>query len=193
MDKLKELLKNSRKFRDLLVKEMNDLDAKNINCKNCTGVCCTVGRNSMQVTPIEALDLYFQIIEKIKDQNKFWEKNQEIISIYGLDREIYVKNRLLRKNYTCPLFKFESWGCPIDAHLKPLGCLGYNALEENVIEGENCTSDIKLLEQIEKTIYKDWSDLNSEFKKILNLDFDKLPIPRALEMIKSILDNKHSG
>lgn len=193
MDKIKAILNDSKKFREKLIAQMNSLDQNNINCEKCSGICCTVARNSMQVTPIEALNLYFEVKSKIKDQNSFWIKNQDAILQFGLDREIYVKNQLLRKNYTCPLFKFESWGCPIDARLKPLGCLGYNALDVNVKEGENCSSDISLLEDVEKNNHLEWNEKNKALKKILNLDFDKLPIPRALEVIKTILDNKLSN
>jgi hypothetical protein len=180
-NEIKELLKDSKKFRAKLVANMKQLEDSNISCKNCTGVCCTVSRNSMQVTPVEALDLYFYLLENIKDKVELNNRIEQSITQYGLDREIYVKGRLLRKNYTCPLFKFESWGCPVDAELKPLGCLGYNALVSNVVDGENCASDVNLLEVVEKEIKEEFDQLNLKIKNILKIDFDKTNIPTALK------------
>lgn len=171
---------------------MENLEKNNIDCQKCTGVCCTVARNSMQVTPVEAINLYFEIKEKLIDQKKFWELNLESIKRFGLDREIYIKGKLLRKNYTCPLFKFESWGCPIDKKLKPLGCLGYNALASNILDGENCASNTTILEKVDQEINPKWNELNLKIKKRFHLDFDKISIPRALEILhaKNITEGK---
>ena len=186
---IKNLLEDSKQFRKKLVDEMDQLESKKIDCKKCSGVCCTVNRNSMQVTPIEALDLYFEIQTQISDQESFWMHNHETIHLYGLNREIYVKGKLLRKNYTCPLFKFESWGCPIDKYLKPLGCLGYNALVTDISAGENCASNIKLLDEVHENIKTEWSELNNKLKNLLQFNFDKTSIPVALENLKVILKN----
>lgn len=186
-EKAQALLIESRKFREKLVTNMQKLDSVNINCSNCTGVCCTVARNSMMVTPVEALDLYFYLEEHIKDKAELDRRIEDSIIQYGLDREIYVKNKLMRKNYSCPLFKFESWGCPVEASLKPLGCLGYNALGEKVLDGENCASDVKLLEEVEADIRADWNELNQKLAKELKLDFEKVSIPVALKKLKRLL------
>lgn len=190
MKNIKDLLFETKKFRNRLVENMNQLDSRKVNCLSCTGVCCTVARNSMMVTPVEAIDLYFEIENKIKDKELFWTKVEESISQFGLDREIYVKNKLMRKNYTCPLFKFESFGCPIDPHLKPFGCLGYNALEAGVKEGEKCASDTALLEQTETEIRKELDELNSILRSQFQLDFDKLPIPKALLYCRKVIQQK---
>lgn len=186
-DELKKLLSESRKFRQKLVANMETLEKNGIDCSSCTGVCCTVNRNSMQVTPIEALDLYFYLSEHIKDKNELQNRILDSYKLYGLDREIYVKNKLMRKNYTCPLFKLESWGCPVDKSLKPLGCLGYNALTSKVLDGESCASDQALLETVEAEIIEEWRVLNLKLKDLLKLDFDKTNIPKALITLSKIL------
>lgn len=183
-DEIIKLLSDSKKFRTRLVENMESLDLKFINCKNCSGICCTKAKNSMMVTPIEALNLYLYLEENIKDKKMLWEKIEESVSTYGLNREIYVKGKLLRKNYTCPLFKFESWGCPIDPYLKPLGCLGFNATEVNVTDGKNCQSDINLLSITEDEFSAELTVINNKLKDILKLSFDKKPIPTALLEIR---------
>jgi hypothetical protein len=184
---LKEIILESRKFRSKLVLNMHDLESKNITCQNCSGVCCTKERNSMQVTPVEALDLYFYLMENTKDKNELWIRVEDAIKSFGLDREIIVKGKVLRKNYTCPLFKFESWGCPIEAHLKPFGCLGYNAKGSSVLNGENCESDLDLLKKVDKEIEQDLDKMNqvvqAYFKFHYKVHFDKMPIPNALAFL----------
>lgn len=186
MEKIKVLIKNSRQLRNKLVERMQELDASGINCMNCTGVCCTKARNSMMVTPLEAIDLYFSLEENIKDKDLLWRSIEQSITDFGLDREIYVKNKLMRKNYTCPLFKLESFGCPVEPHLKPFGCLGYNALAPKVIEGENCASDTVLLEAVDLEIKAELENLNKAIKDLLAIDFDKTNIPMALLKIKKL-------
>ncbi len=187
MDSLKAILKDSKQFRNKLVNRMQELDAASINCMNCSGVCCTKLRNSMMVTPVEALDLYFYLEENIKDKALLWKNIETSVVDFGLDREIYVKNKLMRKNYTCPLFKLESFGCPVEPHLKPFGCLGYNALAPNVTEGENCASDTQLLEEVDLEIRKELEGMNKAINEVLALDFDKTNIPMALLKIKKLL------
>jgi hypothetical protein len=186
MEKIKVLIRDSRKLRNKLVERMQELDAQEINCMNCSGVCCTKTRNSMMVTPLEAMDLYFYLIENIKDQTMLWKNVEQSITDYGLDREIYVKNKLMRKNYTCPLFKFESFGCPVEPHLKPFGCLGYNALGSNVKEGENCASDTELLAAVDQEIKEELESFNKAIKENCKIDFDKTNIPMALLKIKQL-------
>jgi hypothetical protein len=180
---MRKILSDSKKFREKLVFHMKDLDSKTINCKNCQGVCCTKERNSMQVTPIEAMDLYFYLKDQHLINDELIQLIDESIVNYGLDREIYIKGKLFRKNYTCPLFKFHSWGCPIDPFLKPLGCLGYNPNILNVTKGENCSSDQKLLESILESDKQEWEKCNQKIKNQLSLSFDKAPIPVALKEI----------
>jgi hypothetical protein len=98
-----------------------------------------------------------------------------------------VKNKLLRKNYTCPLFKFESWGCPVTPAKKPFGCLGFNAFKANVVNGESCNSDVELLSKVDQHIHNKLLDYNQKINKLVNLDFDKLPIPNALVKIRSLI------
>ena len=186
MEKIKALIQNSRLLRNKLVERMQELDGNQINCMHCSGVCCTKARNSMMVTPLEALDLYFYLEENIKDKTTLWKNIEQSITDYGLDREIYVKNKLMRKNYTCPLFKLESFGCPVEPHLKPFGCLGYNALAPKVIEGENWASDTVLLEAVDLEIKAELENLNKAIKDLLAIDFDKTNIPMALLKIKKL-------
>jgi len=92
----------------------------------------------------------------------------------------------MRKNYTCPLFKLESFGCPVEPHLKPFGCLGYNALAPNVKEGENCASDTNLLAVVDQEIKTELERLNKAITEYSKIDFDKTNIPMALLKIKKL-------
>lgn len=172
-------------FRNLLTNNMTKLDSQEKNCLSCTGVCCTVSRNSMMVTPLEAYELYLNLMKKIQNQELLWKKVESAFKEFGLDREIYVKNKLMRKNYTCPLFKLESFGCPVDPESKPFGCLGYNPTKEKVLDGESCSSDIIILEQVENEIKKDFEMSNLEIRKQFNLSFEKTNIPAALLELKA--------
>ena len=49
--------------RKILVHEMGRLFRNKINCFSCQGVCCTFVANSMQITLIEAFDIYFFLKE----------------------------------------------------------------------------------------------------------------------------------
>jgi hypothetical protein len=187
LDELKKLLVDSGELRDFLVTNMNNLEKKGMNCSSCSGLCCTVTKNSMQVTPMEAMDLYLYLSENIQDQNLLWKNIEESVLKYGLDREIYVKNKLLRKNYTCPLFKFESWGCPVTPAKKPFGCLGFNAFKAGVVNGESCNSDVELLSKVDQQIHLKLLDYNQKINKLVNLNFDKLPIPNALIKIRTLI------
>jgi len=172
-------------FRKKLIDNMLELDRQEKNCLNCIGVCCTVSRNSMMVTPVEAIDLYRNLMKKIQDKDLLWKKIESAYKDFGLDREIFVKNKLMRKNYTCPLFKFESFGCPVDPNAKPFGCLGYNPTKEKVVEGESCNSDVELLEQVEVEIKDQLEKENLELKTYYNLSFEKTNIPAALLELKN--------
>lgn len=183
MEELSVKLKEAREFRKKLIDRMNSLSSKEINCMNCSGVCCTKSRNSMMVTPTEALELYLNLMSKVKDFDELWKRVNQSIIDFGLDREIYIKNKLMRKNYTCPLFKFESYGCPLDFNSKPFGCLGYNPKAKGVSEGEDCGSDVVLLEEVDLKIHRSLEKINEFLRTEYLLDFDKLSIPKALVLV----------
>lgn len=166
--------------RKILISEMVKLELGKIDCFNCTGTCCTYNANSMQITPIEALDILTSLeptTENAEELKTILKKN---IQDYRLDHEIFVgkKNKLLRKTYTCPFFVPGPKGCTIKKELKPYGCLGFNPR----IAGDNgslCLSDIEKLEAREAEQIAGEDQINLWLKKDLNLDWDKLEIPKA--------------
>lgn len=179
MKTLKTLLKiGSYERREILLKQMESLDHQGKNCSTCSGKCCTFQGNSMQITPLETLDLYLYLQE-----SNLW--NEELEErLKSNNHEFRLNHRpmtggggLMRKTYTCPFFLFQSFGCPIPGEYKPYGCLGFNPREEGVINGEACGSNHALLEARESQAEE---ELNLEVKKSLDLYWEKEPIGIAL-------------
>lgn len=164
--------------RSPLIKAMTDLENQNISCKDCTGRCCTYQANSMQMTALETEELYSYLTEKNLWNSELETRLQECITEFRLDKEITTgKNTSFRRSYTCPFFKHESLGCPLPPEVKPYGCLAFNALSNGVKDGEDCASDLDLLEERES---KEEEDENVKLKEQRHYYWDKLPIPMAL-------------
>lgn len=166
--------------RNLLIQEMAKLSGAKIDCFNCTGTCCTYQANSMQITPIEAFEILVSLEASVINAQEIRELLKKNIQDYRLDHELFVgkKNILLRKTYTCPFFIPGPKGCTIKKELKPYGCLGFNPR----IAGDNgskCLSDIDLLKKREAEQLIDEEKINQHLKIELNLDWDKLEIPKA--------------
>jgi len=180
--KIKDIYKRSseRSRRELILEHMNAELSKEHNCFKCEGFCCTFLHNSMQVTILEALDVYYYLDQENRINEKLIQDLETCIKSYRLDKEISVGNgRVLRRTYTCPFFNNGPKGCSIDPHFKPYGCLAFNPLEKNVKEEGHCTSNQDVLIDQDKQNINDHL-LNTELKNELNLNWDKLSLPLAL-------------
>ncbi|MCR9204376.1 MAG: hypothetical protein NXH75_07360 [Halobacteriovoraceae bacterium] len=163
-----------------LLNSMNDLGAKEISCHGCSGPCCTFLKNSMQVTPLEAVDIYVYLYEQGLWNEELEKRLKGCITEFRLDKRPSTgSGQLMRKTYTCPFFLHQKLGCSLDPAIKPYGCLGFNPTEKGEIEGRSCRSNIDLLE------FREEIDLNESQKsqkitEVLHLPWEKETIPQAL-------------
>lgn len=167
--------------RDLIL-EMKKLSDVKVHCFNCTGTCCTMSANSMQITPLEAFEMILSLDVTAETANDLRQKLKENIHHYRLDHEISLGKKAhshLRKTYTCPFFVPGPKGCTIKKELKPYGCLGFNPKLEND-NGSTCHSDQSLLEKRndENSLSEDAA--NDFFKKEFQIYWTKLEIPKAM-------------
>lgn len=173
--------------RSPLLESMNNLENQNISCRDCTGRCCTYQANSMQMTAIETEELYNYLIENNLWTDDLEKKLQDCITEFRLDKEISTgKNSNFRRSYTCPFFKHESLGCPLPAQIKPYGCLAFNANSSGVKDGEDCSSDLELLEKRES---EEETIENEKLRESKGYYWEKLPIPMALLERKKVSES----
>ncbi len=168
--------------REKLIIEMSNLSQKEIHCLNCTGTCCTMSANSMQITPLEAFEIILSLDVTLENINELKNKLKENIQHYRLDHEIFLGKKShahLRKTYTCPFFIPGAKGCTIKKDLKPYGCLGFNPKTSND-NGSQCSSDFNLLEEREKTEIISEENANNFLRQEFNLSWVKLEIPKAV-------------
>lgn len=178
-------LLSSFERRKILIHEMQELEGKTIHCFTCPGTCCTSQANSMQITPIEALEILSSLKSDewtAEEKESFKKRMQETILNFRLDVEIYTgkKNSAgLRKTYTCPFFMNGSKGCGLSRGAKPYGCLGFNpqTSEDN---GKSCSSNKPILEKREELFFSKENLVNTALREDLNLSWLKQSIPQAL-------------
>jgi Fe-S-cluster containining protein len=173
--------------RQLILLEMENLKHDEINCHQCRGPCCTFESNSMQITPLEALDIinYLSSVNRINADLIF--HLQETNSQYRLNQFVGNGKSFLRKTFTCPFFEEGVKGCTISRNNKPIGCLGFNPIEKNITNGGSCKSNVKLLEDLAVTFQKEEKEINTKIKSELKIFWDKAPIPVAvLEVLLAI-------
>ena len=181
----KKGLLSSHDRRIALIKEMQVLEGKTIHCFTCLGTCCTSQANSMQITPIEALEILQSLhVDQFSPTEMFIfkEKMNLTINAYRLNFETYTGKKnssLLRKSYTCPFFNNGSLGCGLSRSSKPYGCLGFNP-KKNDDNGKSCSSNIKVLEEREDSFHLSEDLINAQIKLELNLLWTKQNIPSAL-------------
>lgn len=191
-----ELLQSEQDFlsserRQILVDEMAYLEHKGVHCFECTGECCTFTSNSMQTTPIEAVEVAIYLLEKNRVNGELLKALKSNIRSYRLDSIPGNGQRsFMRRTYTCPFFLGKSKGCSLSRSIKPYGCLGFNPNIEGQKEGGDCGSNIALLEQREARFEKMESRLNTYLKEKLNLYWDKLPFPVALLDVLGRIETK---
>lgn len=179
-DELKTAEPRVRRLR--LIEEMKQLSDKQIHCFQCTGTCCTMSANSMQVTPLEAFEMILSLEITENNLQEIKQKLQENIDHYRLDHEISLGKKAqthLRKTYTCPFFVPGPKGCTIKKELKPYGCLGFNPRIEGE-NGTNCHSDFTLLEKRENENTQSETLANEFLKNQFQIYWTKLEIPKAM-------------
>ncbi len=178
-------LPSSHDRRFALIKEMELLEGKTIHCFTCPGTCCTSQANSMQITPIEALEILQSLhIDQFDNSQMtaFKERMASTVTGYRLNIEIYTGKKnsaALRKNYTCPFFNNGSLGCGLSRSSKPYGCLGFNPKTSDD-NGKSCSSNIEVLEDREHSFQSKEDVVNAQIRKELKLPWIKQNIPQAL-------------
>ena len=166
-----------------LIESMKQITDSGNDCFSCSGVCCSFVGNSMMVTPLEALELYYFLKSENRWNKKLQEELELTVAVFRLDRPVPSDGRrsFSRRRYTCTFFtEGEKGGCSIRKRFKPYGCLGFNAMGPSVKDGENCRSYIENLELREKAHATIEADINSTIKHELSLDWDKKNMPMAL-------------
>lgn len=180
----------SKDRRDILVSSMLANEAKGNDCSNCSGTCCTFVSNSMQITPIEALEILADLEEKSLLNEETLARIEDTVRKYRLDYFVGTGKSEIRKTYTCPFFHHKSLGCGVSLSKKPYGCLAFNPLVHGQKEGGECMSSIKNLEKRDEIWENVENYMNSTLISELNLIWSKLPIPNAtLEMYKNTLNH----
>lgn len=159
--------------RQILLSEMRTLDERGVNCAGCSGKCCTAFANSMQTTPLETRDVFDHLVATGRWTEELRERLRETTTRFRLDQVPGDGRRsFLRRTYYCPFFAGASLGCTIPAEVKPYGCLGFNAVEAGIREGEHCRSDQGLLERQAREIQL--------VDHQLGYRWQKMPLPMAL-------------
>lgn len=171
---------NCHQRRLIIIDEMKQLKLHQIGCFNCDGNCCTKQSNSMKITPLEAFELILFL--ENQDLNVLKDNLRKNISEFRLEHEVYTgkkNNNSLRKTYTCPFYTVGSKGCSIRLENKPYGCLAFNPklIDDN---GSTCGLNEGQFIARENQYIEDENKANQYLKAKLQLDWDKLEIPRAL-------------
>lgn len=213
IEKRKELIKNdgfsylnlanqsANLRRAGLLEAMDKLKERSVGCSDCPGTCCTFVANSMQITPLEAIDLYYFLQNKNLLNDELWTRLEENIKEFRLLSGPHVgAGRAFRRTYTCPFFAGKSLGCTVAPESKPYGCLAFNPAEKLELSGKSCKSDMNELEEREHSMeslettklaidsldpadkYKGKGEIeiNSLLRDDLNIGWVKESIPVAL-------------
>lgn len=169
----------------------NDLNIGH-GCSSCVGHCCTYEHNSMQVTPLEALDAYKFLLEVGRVDESLIARLEDCVTNYRLDKEVLTKSsKSLRRYYTCPFYKQEALGCSLDRDSKPYGCLAFNPSQPGVSEPGFCSSNQHILEK-QSLEFDDHEERHNEtLREELKIYWNKMNLPNALlYLIKSFADKK---
>lgn len=175
--------------RQMILNDMVFLKSKGVNCHQCRGPCCTYESNSMQITILESLDIINFLISENRISPDLFIQLNETITKYRLDQIMGTGKNSIRKTYTCPFFENEAKGCSISRNSKPIGCLGFNPIEQNITNGGSCKSDLPLLQKRETEFHQDENKINIILKKELNIFWEKAPIPVAILEVLIALEN----
>lgn len=155
---------------------MLDLVDTGIHCGNCSGPCCTFRHNTMQITPLEAVDIVRHLRQTERWTDDMRERLTATVKRYDLNTLHGDGRRALRKSYTCTFHTPGPMGCSLHADHKPPGCLAFNPQRPGLTEGGDCASDLNALQERE--------DEHAEYEDAANaaigLPWKKAPIPVAV-------------
>jgi len=166
--------------RKIILDFMADLDGKQVNCSSCEGTCCTFQANSMQITPLEVIEILAYLRESNQMNDSLKDKLKSCVLEYRLDIEIPTsRGRAFRKTYTCPFFTEGPRGCSLPKEVNPYGCLGFNPKNKGA-KGGTCglKEDLAEFREIKFATFE--NDENQRLKEKYKLCWDKLNIPQAL-------------
>lgn len=183
----------ARERRVKLVEEMGTLDSTGLSCRDCSGFCCTNEHNSMQVDPIQTLELLAWLEGEGRLNQDLEESVESAIGQFRLDREFSLgRGRELRQRYTCPFYIGKSKGCSVSRYAKPYGCLAFNPLEENVTAPGKCASNTQVLIAREDSYSEREREANAFIKERLRLYWDKKNLPFAIKDMMRALSERAS-
>lgn len=186
-------LPNAKERRRLLNEEMESLNSAGKNCFNCNGMCCTYEFNSMQVDPLQALEIVDWLETNDLLNAQVMDQIEQVIEQYRLDKDFFIgPGREFRRNYTCPFFFPGNRGCSLSRHIKPYGCLGFNPLKKGVKSAGHCSSNIELLSERDDGFESAERAANVFIKDFLELYWDKKSLPFALRDIFRQLSKKRT-
>lgn len=167
--------------RKNIIIAMQELENEGTDCSKCPGFCCTYYHNSMQVSPLEAIEILIDLVTQERLNEELIKSLHENAKNYRLNVEVTDgRGRVLRRNYTCPFFKDQNLGCSISLESKPYGCLGYNPTKKEVSSEGNCSSNLDQLNARSKVTEEFECRVNQELKSSFKLYWDKKPITTAL-------------
>ncbi len=168
--------------RAALIQTMSQLEEKGVHCGACSGVCCTFVANSVQATPLETLEILNWLRDRGALDDALKQTLQATIQKYRLDQDAPGdgSRQFVRRTYTCPFFGMAPGGCGLSRSVKPYGCLGFNAMAPGVQDGENCGSNIALLEEREDAFAETEARANRRIQEQYSLKWEKKPMPAAL-------------
>jgi len=172
---------NRRKRRESVNLAMDKKINEGKDCFSCVGYCCTFEHNSMQITPLEAMDAYSYLLEKGLIGDDLIIKLKNCIKDFRLDKDMNLSGaKSFRRYYTCPFYSGAKLGCGIDRDSKPYGCLAFNPNLANVSMPGSCQSHIEILES-QSSEFSDWeTKANKKLQEELDLHWNKIDLPRAI-------------
>ena len=182
-------LETARNRRKILLQAMSELEERSVHCKDCTGLCCTFVANSVQTTPLETLEILLYLKRENRLNDTLKQRLTATVARYRLDSEIPGNGArsFVRRTYTCPFFGDPQGGCSLSRSVKPYGCLGFNPSQTRVVEGEQCGSNIPLLEKREAAFAEDEQTRNHHIRSFYKLDWEKKPMPAGLLELMALL------
>jgi len=150
----------------------------------------------MKVTPLEALDLVVDMINKGRWTREWQSKLEDQVERDRLGDDLPTdgKRDLIRRTYTCPFFMVEnSFGCAVERWKKPYGCLAFNPKAPKQTEGGKCSSDIPSLEKQENDFSSLHKDTAEQLHQQLKIHNSKKDIPSAILEYMKILPTSGPG